>query len=64
MARVDRTRGGELALALQGTLGTGNRTYKIDVDLATFVRDVVAEVPGGRALPPVHPRLFGPDGGP
>ena len=58
-ARVDRTRGGELALALQGTLSAGNRTYKIDVDLATFVRDVVAEVPGGRALPPVHPTIGG-----
>ena len=58
-ARVDRARGGELALALQGTLAAGNRTYKIDVDLATFVRDVVAELPGGRALPPVHPRIGG-----
>jgi hypothetical protein len=62
-ARVDRTRGGELALALQGTLSSGNRTYKIDVDLATFVRDVVPEVPGGRALPPPHPRLPGLDAG-
>ena len=58
-ARVDRTRGGELALALQGSLSAGNRTYKIDVDLATFVRDVVAEVPGGRALPPLHPTIGG-----
>lgn len=58
-ARVDRTRGGELALAVQGTLGAGNRTYKIDVDLATFVRDVVAELPGSRALPPIHPTISG-----
>ena len=58
-ARVDRTRGGEIALAVQGTLGAGNRTYKIDVDLATFVRDVVAELPGSRALPPVHPTIGG-----
>jgi len=58
-ARADRTRGGEIALAVQGTLSAGNRTYKIDVDLATFVRDVVAEVPGGRALPPVHPTIGG-----
>ena len=63
-ARVDRTRGGELALALQGTIALGTRTYRIDVDLATYVRDVVAEAPGSRALPPVHPRLFGTDGGP
>jgi hypothetical protein len=58
-ARVDRTRGGELALAVQGTIGAGNRTYKIDVDLATYVRDVVAETPGTRALPPVHPTIRG-----
>lgn len=58
-ARVDRTRGGELALAVQGTLGAGNRTYKIDVDLATFVRDVVAELPGSRALPAIHPTISG-----
>lgn len=61
-ARADRTRGGELVLAVQGTIGAGNRTYKIDVDLGTFVRDVVTELPGTRALPPVHPTLGGPLG--
>jgi hypothetical protein len=60
-ARVDKARGGEIAIALQGTIGSGDRHYKIDVDLSTFVRDVVAEQvgvgAGGRVLPPVHPTL-------
>ena len=60
-ARVDRTRGGEIALALQGTMTAGSRSYRIDVDLVTFVRDVVSEqaVVGGatRVLPPVHPSI-------
>ena len=63
-ARVDRTRGGELALALQGTVSSGNRSYKIDVDLATFVRDVVAETLGARVLPPVHPTIPGASSNP
>jgi hypothetical protein len=58
-ARVDRTRGGELALALHGTVSSGNRSYKIDVDLATFVRDVVPETPGTRVLPMIHPTIGG-----
>jgi len=58
-ARVDRTRGGEIVLALQGVVSSGPRAYKIDVELATFVRDVVAEQPGGRVLPVVHPVLGG-----
>jgi hypothetical protein len=63
-ARVDRTRGGELALALQGTVSSGNRSYKIDVDLATFVRDVVPETLGARVLPPVHPTIPGASSSP
>ena len=68
-SRVERTRGGEIALAVQGTVSAGTRTYKIDVDLATFVRDVVSEQSvmggggGGRVLPPVHPTI-GFDAGP
>jgi hypothetical protein len=60
-ARVDRTRGGELTIGLTGTVSHGSRSYTIDVDLATFVRDVVTDTPGsgGRVLPPVHPRLGG-----
>ncbi len=56
-ARVDRTRGGELALALQGTVSSGNRSYKVDVDLVTFVRDVVPETLGARVLPMIHPTI-------
>ena len=61
-SRVDRTRGGEIVLALQGTISAGSRTYKIDVDLATFVRDVVSEqtvmgAGGRRVLPAVHPTV-------
>lgn len=58
-ARVDRTRGGEIVLALQGTISLGQRSYKIDVDLGTFVRDVVPETIGARVLPPVHPTIRG-----
>lgn len=63
-ARIDHTRGGELAIALTGTVAQGSRSYKLDVDLVTFVRDVVVETPGadGRVLPPIHPRLAGPFG--
>lgn len=67
-ARVDRTRGGEIALGLQGTISAGSRSYRIDVDIVTFVRDVVSEqgVLGGgaRVLPPLHPLVHGgADGG-
>lgn len=62
-ARLDRTRGGEIAFALEGTISIGTRAYRISLDLGTFVRDVVAEPPGSRALPPVHPLLGGRDGG-
>ena len=65
-ARVDRTRGGEIALALQGTISAGPRSYRVDIDLVTFVRDVVNEqtVVGGagRVLPPVHPTFGAPAG--
>jgi hypothetical protein len=27
----------------------------VKLEASTFVRDVVAEAPGSRALPPVHP---------
>ena len=66
-SRVDRTRGGEIALGLQGTISAGSRSYRVEVDLATFARDVVSEQSvlgagagaggGARVLPPVHPTL-------
>ena len=58
-ARFDRERGGEIALSLTGTVGAGTRSYKIEVELATFVRDVVAETVGSRVLPPIHPTISG-----
>ena len=61
-ARIDKTRGGELSVALQGVIGSGTRSYKIDIDLSTFVRDVVSEQVGTRVLPPVHPTIGGDAG--
>jgi len=61
-ARADRTRGGEVAIALSGTIGAGTRSYKLEIDLATFVRDVVAEQAGSGSpslIPPTHPRPGG-----
>ena len=60
--RADRTRGGEITIALSGTIGAGTRTYKLEIDLATFVRDVVAEQTGSGGpslIPPAHPRPGG-----
>lgn len=64
--RAATERGGPAALVLDGTLGSGTRSYKITLDLATYVRDVVPELPGSRVLPPIHPAgggVFGRDGG-
>lgn len=54
-ARASATRGAEVAIALDGIVSNGSRTFKVAIDLATFVRDVVAELPGARVLPPLHP---------
>lgn len=58
-ARIDRSRGGEVALAMQGSIGAGSRRYRIDVDIVTFVRDIVDEqkIGVGRVLAPVHPNV-------
>ena len=56
-ARMERTRGGEVAIVLEGVVSMGTRGYKVNIDLSTFVRDVVAETQGTRALPPLHPAL-------
>jgi hypothetical protein len=61
-ARVDRMRGGEIALAIEGTISAGSRSYRVEADLVTFVRDVVDDqaVVGVRhVLPPVHPIVPG-----
>jgi hypothetical protein len=64
-ARADKTRGGEVAIALGGTVASGTRTYKIEYEGATFVRDFVTEEIGGpRLLPPAHPTVRTPGGWP
>jgi hypothetical protein len=62
-ARLAPQRGGEVALVLEGTMTAGARSYKVTLDVATFVCDVVPELPGTRVLPPVHPALPGLDAG-
>lgn len=54
-ARLDKTRGGEVSFVLSGTVRDGTRTYKIALDVATFVRDVVEDLPNARTIPPLHP---------
>lgn len=56
-ARIDRTRGGEIAIVVDGTISYGTKAYKVHIDLATFVRDVVVEQAGSKALPPLHPTI-------
>ncbi len=59
-ARIDKQRGGEVAIVLDGTIRSGTRAYKIEVEAGTFVRDVVAEQAGGtNLLPPAHPVIGG-----
>lgn len=58
--KVPRARGEEAHLALEGSLTHTGRTYKIALDVTTYVRDVVPEarqIGEGRVLPPVHPAL-------
>jgi hypothetical protein len=54
-ARIDRTRGGDVAIVVDGVISLGSKAYKVNIDLATFVRDVVVEQAGSKALPPLHP---------
>lgn len=57
VARVDKTRGGEVAVTIKGKAGSGSKSFDLDVELLTFTRDVVQEQIGSRALPPIHPAL-------
>lgn len=54
-ARIDRTRGGDVAIVVDGVVSLGTKAYKVNIDVATFVRDVVVEQVGSKALPPLHP---------
>jgi hypothetical protein len=56
-AKIASQRGGEAAVVLDGTVSSNGRTYKVSLDLVTFVRDVTLEAPGTRVLPPIHPTL-------
>lgn len=56
-ARIDKTRGGDVAIVVEGTINLGTKAYKVNIDLATFVRDVVVEQAGSKALPPLHPPI-------
>lgn len=50
-ATVEGSRGGLVALRLEGVLASGTRSFRIEVDLATFVRDVVTDERASRAAP-------------
>ena len=41
VTKLEATRGGEVALVLEGTLGAAPHAYAIKADVTTFVRDVV-----------------------
>ena len=58
--KIPRVRGDEAHLVLDGTLTQNGRSYKIGLDVTTFVRDAVPEgreIGEGRVLPPVHPTI-------
>lgn len=42
-ARVDKARGGAVSLALEGTVTGAGKSYRVSMEVSTFVRDVVAE---------------------
>jgi hypothetical protein len=56
-AKIASQRGGEAAVVLDGTISSNGRTYKVSLDLVTFVRDITTEAPGIRVLPAIHPTL-------
>jgi len=46
-----KKRGDSIAFKLAGTVTSNGRSYAITADVASFVRDVVADTPGSRLLP-------------
>ncbi len=52
-SHLDRNRGGDATFAIKGTLRGAGKTYRMSVEATSFVRDVVAESPASRALPPM-----------
>lgn len=57
ITKLDRARGGEVKLTLEGEVGTAPRGYHVKATVVTFVRDVVKP----SAMPSALPRL--PDAG-
>ena len=55
--RASPQRGAEVSVSLEGTLASSGVRYQIALDVVTFVRDVVADQPDARTLPPIHPAL-------
>lgn len=43
LTKLDRTRGADVALTIEGPVGVAPRAYKIKLEATTFVRDVVSE---------------------
>jgi len=41
VTQLDKARGGEVHLAIDGTAGSAPRAYAVHVEIATFVRDLV-----------------------
>jgi len=62
-ARAEALRGGEVAFKIEGTVGVGTKSYKMTLEVGTFVRDVVADKDNANVLPPVHPVLGRLDAG-
>ncbi|MDB4945978.1 MAG: hypothetical protein JWP97_5512 [Labilithrix sp.] len=56
-ARADRARGGEVTIAVTGTISAGSRSYTFATELSTWVRDVVDDQAsaGSRVIPAAHP---------
>ncbi len=54
-ARLDKTRGGEVSVAVEGTLTGAGKTYKVSFAATTFARDVVTEDNAALTLPTRRP---------
>ncbi len=50
-ARIDRGRGGEIGISVEGTVTGAGRSYRVSLDATTFVRDVVAEDAAALTVP-------------
>lgn len=54
-ARLDKARGGEVSVAVEGTLTGAGKTYKVSLAVTTFTRDVVTEDNAALTLPTRRP---------